>query len=174
MKSACASTSHRTSPILNQANSRLVLFRPASTRLPPSSFDARGPAHGLPHLVVQLLELFAVANRIRRLRRAKHQDPLRQAGAISQEALACSLDSGQRALLRRFEPPAPAHHRAQQRRTALESLSVKTNDIPREFFLCSDKPENLLPSRVGYLFLAELGGASNGVAEVDFDEFINY
>src|SRR5207249_11555257 len=52
--------------------------------------------------------------------------------------------------------------------------SIKANDIPRKFSFSLYKPENLLPSRVGYLFLAELGGVSNGVAEVDFDQFVNY
>src|SRR5256884_4510490 len=59
---------------LNRAKSRPVWFRLASTRLPPSSCDARGLGHGLPHLIVQLLELFAVANGKRWLRRAKRQD----------------------------------------------------------------------------------------------------
>src|SRR6266566_3772239 len=106
--------------------------------------------------------------------RAKRQDRLRQAGAISQEALACSLDSGQRIFFRSLEPPAAAHHEDQQRRAPLERLSIKANDIPRKFSFSLYKPENLLPSRVGYLFLAELGGVSNGVAEVDFDQFVNY
>src|SRR6266566_2452112 len=99
--------------------------------------------------------------------RAKRQDRLRQAGAISQEALACSLDSGQRIFFRSLEPPAAAHHEDQQRRAPLERLSIKANDIPRKFSFSLYKPENLLPSRVGYLFLAELGGVSNGAAEVD-------
>src|SRR5206468_1139199 len=117
---------------LNRAKSRPVWFRLASTRLPPSSCDARGLGHGLPHLIVQLLELFAVANGKRWLRRAKRQDRLRQAGAISQEALACSLDSGQRIFFRSLEPPAAAHHEDQQRRAPLERLSIKANDIPRK------------------------------------------